>query len=113
MADDTGLAPKESVIETLCRFARWAGCRRVSCFYQYSQGEAPAWEALGSRVATPPGVLCPASLSLLFLLLLWVLSLAFSGTASPGSPAARAAFENVSVMQQSIQHGGDGGTIAE
>ena len=45
--------------------------------------------------------------------MLLVLSLAFSGTASPGSPAARAAFEKVSVMQQSIQHGGDGGTIAE
>ena len=55
----------------------------------------------------------PGILIALFLLLLWVLSLAFSVSAGFGSPAARAAFENVSVMQQSIQHGGDGGTIAE
>jgi hypothetical protein len=47
------------------------------------------------------------------LFLLLVLSLAFSGTAGLGSPAARAAFENVSVVQKTIQHGGDGGTIAE
>jgi hypothetical protein len=39
--------------------------------------------------------------------------LAFSDTAGLGSPAAWAAFENVSVMQKSIQHGGDGCTIAE
>jgi hypothetical protein len=45
---------------------------------------------------------------------LWlVLSLAFSRTAGLGSPAARAAFENVSVVQQPIQHGGDCGTITE
>jgi hypothetical protein len=36
MADDPGLAPKESVIETLCSGPDGAGCRRVSCFYQYS-----------------------------------------------------------------------------
>jgi hypothetical protein len=49
----------------------------------------------------------------LFLLLSLVLSLALSQTASFGSPTARAAFENVSVVQKTIQHGGDGGTIAE
>jgi len=31
---------------------------------QYSYGEASSGEASGSRVATPPGVLCPASISL-------------------------------------------------
>jgi len=30
-----------------------------------------------------------------------------------GSPAARAAFENVPMVQKTIQHGGDGGTITE
>ena len=68
---------------------------------------------LDPRVATPPGVLCPASLSLLSLLLLLLLSLAFSGAAGFGSPAARAALEHVSVVQQPIQHGGDGGAVAE
>jgi hypothetical protein len=63
--------------------------------------------------ATPPGVLCPASLSFLILLLLLVLSLAFSGAAGLGSPAAWSAFENVAMMQQPIEHGGDGGTITE
>ena len=58
----TGLAPKESVIETLCGLPDRAFRRRVSCFYRDSYGEAPSWEASGSRVATPPGVLCPAFL---------------------------------------------------
>jgi hypothetical protein len=114
MADDTGLAPKESVVETLCS---WPDGLAVGGFRVSTSipRVTPAWEVLGSRVATPPGVLCPASLSLLFLpLLLWlVLSLAFSRTAGLGSPAARAAFENVSVVQKTIQHGGDGGTITE
>ena len=42
-------------------------------FLPDSYGEAPAWEAFGSRVATPPGVLCPASLLLLFLLVAFVI----------------------------------------
>jgi hypothetical protein len=41
------------------------------------------------------------------------LSLAFSRIAGLGSPASRAAFENVPVVQKTIQHGGDGGAIAE
>src|SRR5450631_4323229 len=96
------------------RFARWVGRRRVSCFCRDSYGGAPSWEASGSRVATPPGVLCPASLSLLFLplLLLLHLSLAFSRAAGFSSPTARAALEHVSVMQQAIQHGGDSGAVA-
>ena len=80
-------------------------------FCHDSYGEAPAGEASGSRVATPPGVLCPASLSPLFLPL--HLSLAFPLTAGFGSPTARAAFEHVSVMQQPIKHGGDGGAVAQ
>jgi hypothetical protein len=50
---------------------------------------------------------------LLLILQLMALSLAFSLTADSGSPAARAAFEHVPVVQKAIQHGGDGGTIAE
>src|SRR5271155_5524909 len=50
---------------------------------------------------------CPAS----FLPLLF--SLAFSWTAGFGSPAARAALEQMSVVQKSIEHGGDGGAIAQ
>jgi hypothetical protein len=88
-----------------------ADSRRVSCFYQDSYGEASLWEASGSRVAPPPGVLCPASLSLLSLSLL--LSLAFPRTAGSGSPAARSALEHVSVVQQPIQHGGYGGAVAK
>ena len=42
-------------------------------FLPDSYGEAPSWEASGSRVATPPGVLCPASLSLLSLFLRFVI----------------------------------------
>src|SRR5271170_6881930 len=68
------------------RFARWVVQRRVSCFYGDSYGEAPSWEASGSGVATPPGVLCPASFSL------WLLSLRISGTGGFGAPTARAAF---------------------
>jgi hypothetical protein len=48
---------------------------------------------------------CPASL------LFW--SLGFSALVGFGSPAARAALENVSVMQQAVEHGGDGGAVAE
>src|SRR5271156_586357 len=92
-------------------FARWVGGRRVSCFCRDSYGEVPSWEASGSRVATPPGVLCPASLSHLSLLLL--LSLRISRTAGFGAPTARAAFEDVSVMQKTIQHGGDSGAVAQ
>ena len=46
-------------------------------------------------------------------LLSLVLSLVFSRTTGFGSSAARAASENVPVMQKTIQHGGDGGAIAE
>jgi hypothetical protein len=55
----------------------------------------------------PPGVLCPASFSSL------LLSLRISRTAGFGTPTARAALENVSVMQQAIQHGGDSGAVAK
>ena len=59
----------------------------------------------------PPGVLCPASLSPLSLLLL--LSLRIPRTAGLGAPTAWAALENVSVMQQAVQHGGDSGAVAQ
>jgi hypothetical protein len=59
----------------------------------------------------PPGVLCLASLS--HLPLLSLLSLHISRTAGFGSPTARAALENVSVMQQAIQHGGDSSAVAQ
>ena len=36
-----------------------------------------------------------------------------SGAADFGAPTARAALEHVSVMQQAIQHGGDGGAVAQ
>ena len=67
------------------------------------------------RVAMPPGVLCPASFSLLVLPLplLLLLSLGISRGAGPGSPAARAALEHVPMVQQPVQHGGDGGAVAE
>ena len=58
----------------------------------------------------PPGVLCPASLLLLFLSCFVI---GFLPAAGFGSPAARAALEHVSVMQQAIEHGGDGGAVAE
>ena len=53
-------------------------------------------------------------LSLLLLLSLWLLllSLCISRTAGFGAPTARAALENVTVMQQAIQHGGDSGAVA-
>jgi len=54
-----------------------------------------------SEFAASPGVLCPASF------LLWFLSLRISWTAGFGAPTARAALENVSMMQQAIQHGGE------
>ena len=43
---------------------------------------------------------------------LWLLSLRIPSTAGLGAPTARAALENVSVMQQAVQHGGDSGTVA-
>jgi hypothetical protein len=43
--------------------------------------------------------------------LLLHLSLVFSRAAGLGAPAARAALENVSVMQQAVQHGGDSGAL--
>ena len=65
----------------------------------------PSRDAAGRSL---PGIL------IAFAFVLWlVLSLAFSCTAGLGSPAARAAFENVPMMQQPIEHCGDGGTIAE
>jgi hypothetical protein len=47
----------------------------------------------GSEFATPPGVLCPASLLHLFL------SLFFLAAGGFGAPTARSALEQVSVMQ--------------
>jgi hypothetical protein len=115
MADDTGLAPKESVIETLCGWLDGLAVGGFRASSSIPMVRLRRGRALGSRVATPPGVLCPASLSLLFLLLLLSLdlSLAFSRASGLGSPAARAAFEHVPVVQKTIQHGGDGGAIAE
>jgi hypothetical protein len=89
------------------RLAPWAGWQRVSSLLRDSFGEASSWEASGSRVATPPGVLCPASLSL------WLLSLRISRAADFGAPTARPALENVPVMQQAVQHGGDCGAVAQ
>ena len=50
--------------------------------------------------------------SLLHLSLLLLLSLRISRAAGFGAPTARAALENVTVMQQAIQHGGDSGAVA-
>src|ERR1035438_3034788 len=61
----------------------------------------------------PPGCFCPASISHLHLPLLLLLSFAFLRTAAFCPPTARAALEHVSVMQQAVQHGGDGGAVAE
>ena len=105
MADDTGLAPKESVIETLCG---WPDGLAVRGFHV-----STSIPRVKLRRATPPGDLCAASLSHLFWPLSLVLSLAFSRTADLGSPATPAAFENMPAVQKTIQHGGDGGTIAE
>jgi hypothetical protein len=65
------------VIETLCGLPDGAFRRRVSCFYRDSYAEAPSWEASGSRVATLPGVLCPASLLHLSLLLVVIVHLPY------------------------------------
>src|ERR1700692_5038349 len=51
--------------------------------------------------------------SLLHLSLLLLLSLCISCTAGFGAPTARAALEDVTVMQQAIQHGGDSGAVAQ
>src|ERR1700689_1559794 len=59
----------------------------------------------------PPGVLCPASF--LPSVLLLFLSLAVSRAADLRSPAARTALEHVPMVQQPIQHCGDGGAVAE
>ena len=106
-AEDAGLAPKESAIETLCRWAMMAdsaeGFVFLSPFFWWSS----VVEALGLRNATLPGCFCPASLLLL------LSSLGFSAVPGFGSPAARAALENVAVMQQAVEHGGDGSAVAE
>src|SRR5215471_11228608 len=75
-------------------------------FGQDSYGEAPE-EASGSEFARTPGVLCPASL--------WFLLFSWQVTCTTGfcTPAARAALEQVAVVQQPVQHGGDGGAVAE
>ena len=101
------------MIETLCSLSDGLAVRGVRVFASIPMVRLPSGEASGSRVATPPGVLCPASLSLLSLLLLLLLSLAFSGTADFGSPAARATLEHMPMVQQPVQHGGDGGAIAK
>ena len=115
MADNTGLAPKESVVETLCSWPDGlaVGGFRVSTSIprvRLRRGRPLDRESRRRRAffARHPYRFC-------FLpLLLWlVLSLSFSCTAGLGSPAARAAFENVTVVQKAIQHGGDGGAIAE
>src|SRR5271156_4642093 len=102
-----GLAPKESVIETLCGWPDGLadGGFRVSA--SIPMVRLPSWETSGSRVATPPGVFArhPFRIGLL--------SLRIPRAAGFGAPTARAAFENVSVMQQAIQHGGDSGAVAE
>jgi hypothetical protein len=63
--------------------------------------------ASGSEIVTSPGRLFARHPSLPV-----VLSLSLPWTVGFGSPAARAALEYVSVVQKSIQHGGDGGAIA-
>jgi hypothetical protein len=91
-ADDEGLAPKESAIETLCRWTVMADSAKGFVFLPHSFGEASVVEALGSRNATLPGCFCAASLLCL------LSSLGFSAVPGFGSPAAWAALENVSVM---------------
>jgi hypothetical protein len=56
MADDTGFGSEGIGNQDPLQLARWAGCWRFSCFHQYSYGEAPAWEVLGSSFGRPePG----------------------------------------------------------
>jgi len=95
--------------------ARWAGCRRVSCFYQIFQGEAPAWRPLDPEFADDAGRSLPGILIALAFAFAVVVGFVIGSlrTAGLSSPAARAAFENVAVVQKTIQHGGDGGAIAE
>src|SRR5208283_4154600 len=64
-------------------------------------------EVPGLRNARLPGGFCPASLLFLFL------SLGFSVLSGFGSPAAWAALQDVSVVQQAVEHGGNGGAVAE
>ena len=60
--EDAGLAPKESAIETLCRWTMMADSAKGFVFLPHSFGEASVVEARGSRNATTPGRFCPASL---------------------------------------------------
>src|SRR5579859_1137907 len=113
MADDPGLAPKESVIETLCGWPDGLAVGGFRVSTSIPRVRLRRGRPLDPELRRRRGVLCPASLSLLFLLLVLFLSLAFSRTAGLGSPAARTTFENMSVVQQPIQHGGYGGAIAE
>jgi len=69
-------------------------------------------EASGSRVATAAGRSLPGIHIAFVLLLLLLLSLAFFRLPVWCANCA-AALENVSVMQQAIQHGGDGGAVAQ
>lgn len=89
--------PKESVIETLCGLPD--GLASVFWVLHGFFGGGSLWETFGSPVATPPGVLCRASLS----------SLRFSRTTSFRAPTAWAALVNMSV----IQHGGYHGAVTQ
>jgi hypothetical protein len=64
-------------------------------------------EGPGSEIAKSPGVLGPASILLL------LFSLRVTCSAGFGAPAARAALEHMTVMQQTVEHGGHSGAVAE
>jgi len=110
MADDTGLAPKESVIETLCS---WPDVLAVGGFRVSS---IPRVRLRRRRPLDPESRRRRAFFarhSLLHFSLLLLLSLCICCTAGFGAPTARAALENVTVMEQAIQHGGDSGAVAQ
>jgi hypothetical protein len=107
-ADSTGPALKESVIKTLCGLSDGLanGGFRVSTeilLVRLRRGMSRLPEYIS---VNPPSFFARHPFRF------------GSHCASPvlpifGAPTARATLENVSVMQQPIQHGGDGGTVAQ